>query len=125
MNNLYKDINFGDSKTYEVDFELPVFFLDQNFVDQLATLEDEVSKGFEQPLVAITGVEIILTDENVKGYTKTNIIFEINGVKFIRKFTSKVWKSQYLYQPLKVDIIGRCVKGLNKAEIEIMDLEFK
>ena len=125
MNNLYKDVDFGDSKTYDVDFEIPYFFLDQKFVEEVAEFEDEVVKGFNQPLIVVKNVEIILTDENVKGYTKTNIIFEINGVKFIRKFTSKVWKSQYLYQPLKVDIIGRCVKGLNKAEIEIIDLEFK
>ena len=125
MNNLYKDVEFGDSKTYDVDFEIPYFFLDQKFVEEVAEFEDEVSKGFDQPLIVVKDVEIILTDENVKGYTKTNIIFEINGVKFIRKFTSKVWKSQYLYQPLKVDIIGKCVKGLNKAEVEIVGIDIK
>ena len=124
INNLYKDIEFGDSKCYDVDFEIPQFFLDQNFVDSLATLEDEVSRGFEQPLVAITSVEVILTDNNVKG--RTNVIFEVNGIKFIKKFASKAWKEEHLYKPLECVIIGKCVKGYNDiGEVEIVDLEFK
>lgn len=122
MNYLYKDVDFGDSKTYDVDFEIPTFFLDQCFVDQLATLEDEESKGFDAPLIAITVVEVILTDNNIKG--RTNVIFEVNGIKFIKKFASKVWKEEYLYKPLECTIIGKCVKGYNGiGEIEIVSIE--
>ena len=62
MNNLQKDVDFGDSKTYDVDFEIPYFFLDQNFVEEVAGFEDEVVKGFDQQLIVVKNVEIILTD---------------------------------------------------------------
>ncbi len=124
MNKLYKDIYFGNSKVYEVDFEVYDFFLDKALVEQLSYFEDEVSRGFEQPLIAIKDVPLALTDENVKG--KLNVIFEVGDVKIIKRFASKVWKGEYLYNPMTVDIIGKCVKGYNdESVVEIVDLIVK
>lgn len=124
MNNLYKDVYFGNSKVYDVDFEIYSFFLDNSLVEEMAYFEDEVSRGFEQPLIVIKDVDLALTDENVKG--KLNVIFEVGNVKIVKRFASKVWKEEFLYNPITVDIIGKCVKGYNdEALIEIVDLIIK
>ena len=124
MNNLYKDVYFGNSKVYDVDFEIYSFFLDNLLVKEMAYFEDEVSRGFEQPLIVIKNVDLALTDENVKG--KLNVIFEVGNVKIVKRFASKVWKEEFLYNPITVDIIGKCVKGYNdEALVEIVDLIIK
>ena len=124
MNNLYKDVYFGNSKVYDVDFEIYSFFLDNLLVKEIAYFEDEVSRGFEQPLIVIKDVDLALTDENVKG--KLNVIFEVGNVKIIKRFASKVWKEEFLYNPITVDIIGKCVKGYNNETlVEIVDLIIK
>ena len=122
INNLYKEVKFEDSKVYEVDFELESYELNQAFVDEVTSLEDEWGNGLDEPLVAIKNVDLFLTQDNIKG--RLNVVFDINSVKLIKKFTSNAWKEEFLNRDLFVDIVGRFSfdNYINKGVIEIVDI---
>lgn len=123
MNNLYKDIDFGNSNCYDVDFEIYDYEVDQEFVNEVAEFEREVSKGIDWVLVAIKDVELYLNSSNEKG--KLNVVFDVCGVECIKKFTSKVWKEQYMNKKIHVDLICKCcINPYNKmGRLELVDLE--
>lgn len=121
INELYKDVDFG-SKEYEVDFEMEEWEVNQDFVNEVASFEDEVGNGIEFPLIAIKNCYTYLTGDNVKG--RLNVVWDINGVKIIKKFTSNAWKEEFLGNEFYCDIIGKCVVDSysGKGCIEIVDL---
>ena len=121
FNELYKDIDFGTSN-YEVDFEMTAFELYQEFVDEIAEMEGEWGNGLDEPLVVIKDVPLDLTEDNVKG--KLNVIWDIYGVKCIKRFASNVWKEEFLNESMFVDIIAKCVIDgyTKKGMLEIVDI---
>ncbi|MDU3409984.1 MAG: DHH family phosphoesterase [Clostridium sp.] len=121
FNKLYKDVDFG-STGYEVDFELTAFDIYQEFVDEIASMEDEWGNGLNAPLIAIKDFCLELNNNNLKG--KTNVVWNIYGIKCVKKFTSKVWKEEFLNKKTYVDIIGRCILDTysGKGCIEVVDV---
>ena len=56
------------------------------------------------------------------------IIFEYNGIKYIKKFATKILKEDFKSRPMmNIDLIGKVTSDgfNNKGVIEIIDLEFK
>ena len=125
LSNLYKDKEVTDSKEHLVDFILEENQIDENIVNELAQLEDEFGNGLDIPLIAFKDIELNLTDSNLKG--KLNIVFYINDVKFIRKFSTNVLKQQLINNSVIVDIIGKCTMDTynNSGQVEIVDIEIK
>jgi single-stranded DNA-specific DHH superfamily exonuclease len=123
LNNLYKDKEVVDSKEYLVDFILQENEIDEGFVNELAQYEDEWGNGIDTPLIVFENIELNLTDDNLKG--KLNIVFYINDVKFIKKFSTNVLKESLINQSVTVNIIGKCVMDTynNCGAIEITDIE--
>jgi single-stranded-DNA-specific exonuclease len=121
FNKIYKDIDFG-TKDYEIDFELSAFDVYQDFIDDIASMEDEWGNGLLAPLIAIKDFSLNLNDSNIKG--RLNVVWDIYGVKCIKKFTSNAWKEEFLNKDLIVDIIGKCVIDTysGKGCIEIVDI---
>lgn len=121
FNELYKDIDFG-SDDYEVDFELTVFDISQEFIDEIASMEDEWGNGLNAPLVAIKDFYLELDENNSKGIA--NVVWDMYGIKCIKKFTSKVWKEEFYWNGMYVDIIGKCVMDTytGKGCIEVVDI---
>ena len=121
FNELYKDIDFGDSN-YKVDFELESFELYQEFVDEIADMEDEWGNGLDEPLVAIKNIPLNLTYDNVKG--RLNVIWDYYDIKFIKRFASNAWKEEYINKNMMVDVIAKCIiDGYTKKGIlEIVDI---
>ena len=118
---MYKDIDFGDSN-YKVDFELESFELYQEFVDEIADMEDEWGNGLDEPLIAIKNIPLNLTYDNVKG--RLNVIWDYYDIKFIKRFASNVWKEEYINKNMMVDVIAKCIiDGYTKKGIlEIVDI---
>lgn len=123
MNELYKNVDFGKSDCYNVDFELYPFDLYQEFVDEVSSFEKEVSKGIDWVLVAIKDVELNLNSSNEKG--KLNVVFDVFGVDCIKKYASKVWKENYMNKRIYADLICKCtVNPYNKkGRLELVDIE--
>lgn len=121
INEIYKDVDFGTTE-YEVDFELSDWELTQEFVDELARFEDEVGNGIEFPLIAIKDCYTYLTGDNIKG--RLNVVWDIVGIKVIKKFTSNAWKENNIGREFYCDIIGKCVVDSynGKGCIEIVDI---
>lgn len=125
LNNLYKDKEISFDKEHEVDFEIEGQQLEQWFVDELAKYEDEFGNGINAPLTIIKNITLTLSDINI---SRTNITFNYNGVKFIKKFATKVLKEEMTsHQMVCLDIIGKCTINTynKKGQIEIVDLEIK
>ena len=75
--------------------------------------------------MAIKNIGLLFTDIKI---TKANIIFEYNGIKYIKKFATKVLKEDFKSRPMmNIDLIGKVISDgfNNKGVIEIIDLEFK
>ena len=121
INEKYKDIDFGTTE-YEVDFELSEWELTQDFVDEVASFEDEAGNGIEFPLVAIKDCYTYLTGDNIKG--RLNVIWNINDIKIIKKFTSNAWKEENIGREFYCDIIGKCIVNSydGKGIIEVVDI---
>lgn len=121
FNELYKNIDFG-SDDYEVDFELTAFDISQEFVDEVASMEDEWGNGLNAPLVAIKDFYLELDENNSKGIA--NVVWDMYGIKCIKKFTSKLWKNEFYWNGIYVDIIGKCVMDTftGKGCIEVVDV---
>ncbi|MGL5153309.1 MAG: DHH family phosphoesterase, partial [Clostridium sp.] len=119
LNNLYKDKEIKLGKEYEVDFILEKEELEQWFVDEIASYEDEWGNKINKPLVVIQNVDLMITDDNIKA---TNIIFEVNGIKFIKKYATKILKDSLRDKAVNCDVIGSCTvnsyNGIGQIEIE-------
>lgn len=121
INDIYKNVDFGTTE-YEVDFELAEWELTQEFVDEVARFEDEVGNGIEFPMIVIKDCYTYLTGDNIKG--RLNVVWDIGGIKVIKKFTSNVWKENNIGREFYCDIIGKCVidSYSGKGCIEIVDI---
>lgn len=124
LNELYKNKEVVNSKEYQVDFILNEDDVDSYIIDQLSTLENEWGNGIDAPLLAFENIQLYLTrEDNLKG--KLNIVFDINGVKFIKKFSTNILKESVLDIPVEVNIIGKCTVDTysNCGQVEIVDIE--
>ena len=121
INDIYKNVDFGTTE-YEVDFELAEWELTQEFVDEVARFEDEVGNGIEFPMIAIKDCYTYLTGDNIRG--RLNVVWDIGGIKVIKKFTSNAWKENNIGREFYCDIIGKCVidSYSGKGCIEIVDI---
>lgn len=127
LNKLYKDKEVIDSKIYEVDLILEEETLDYNIIFELAQYEDEWGNGIDVPLIAFENITIDINDDNIKGTKAKNMIFEINGVKFIKKYLSNVLKDSVLNKgELQVSIVGKIVNNIYNdvayPQVEIVEL---
>jgi single-stranded-DNA-specific exonuclease len=128
LNELYKDKQVINSNTYEVDFVLNEEDITYNMIYELSQYEDEWGNGIPEPLIVFKDLIVNITDENIKGSKAKNMIFEINGVKFIKKYLSNVLKDSFLNKgDLKVSIIGKVVNNIYNdntyPQVEIIELE--
>jgi len=126
LDDLYKNIENIDNKEYRVDFILSENDIDDYVINQLASLESEFGNGIDVPLIAFEDIKLELNkDINLKG--KLNIVFYINGVKFIKKFSTNILKESLLDKNVTVNFIGKCSMNTynNTGQVEIVDIEVK
>ena len=124
LNEKYKDKEVVSGKEYQVDFILEHEEIIDDFVNEIAQYEDEWGNGISVPLVVFRNIPIYIEYDNIKGL---NIIFKVNGVKFIKKYATNVLKESLLYQKLKVDVVGKCCMNSydGKGMVEVVELDIK
>ena len=60
--------------------------------------------------------------------TKTNIIFEYNGIKYIKKFATKILKEDFQNRTImNLDLVGKVTYDTlgNRGQVEIVDIDIK
>jgi single-stranded-DNA-specific exonuclease len=128
LNDLYKDKKVINSKMYQVDFILNEKNLNNDIIYELAQYEDEWGNGISEPLLAFENITINITNDNIKGKRAKNLVFNVNDVKFIKKYLSNNLTSQVLDKSdIKVTIIGKVANNIYNGntypQIEIVDIE--
>ena len=123
LNKIYYNKEITNDNFYEIDFDLDCEELSEDFVNDLATLECECGNGIDFPLIHIRNVNVSLTDDNIKA--RIYIVFYINGIKFIKKYPTKILKDKILNKNCNLEIIGKPTidSYSNCGQIEIVDLE--
>ena len=133
LNNNLKNVKFDTS--YQVDFIIPFDELEDEIVCTISLLKGLWGKGLEEPLIAITDVEVDIKDINVVGKLNNTIKFNIDGLDFI-KFKVKEddmllklasdWNNEISNSDNYVlNIVGKCSINSwdNKPQIIISDYE--
>ena len=133
LNNNLKNVEFDTS--YQVDFIIPFDELEDEIVCTISLLKGLWGKGLEEPLIAITDVEVDIKDINVVGKSNNTIKFNIDGLDFI-KFKVKEddmllklasdWNNEISNSDNYVlNIVGKCSINSwdNKPQIIISDYE--
>ena len=124
LDNLYKDEEITLGTEHEVDFELEGNEVTKELVDTLGEYEDEFGGDIQLPMIAVKNIGLTFADVKI---TKTNIIFEYNGIKYIKKFATKVLKEEFQNRTMmNIDLVGKVTHDVvgNRGMIEIVDLEF-
>jgi single-stranded-DNA-specific exonuclease len=124
LNELYKDKEIINGKTYEVDFIMEENNISLNVINELAEYEDEWGNGISAPLILFKNVTICIEDGNIK---RPNMIFEIDGIKFIKKFLTTILKDSVLNKGyIFADIVGKVsnniYNGKSFPQIEVIDI---
>ena len=82
LNNNLKNVQFDTS--YQVDFIIPFDELEDEIILTIDLLKGLWGKGLEEPLIAITDVEVDIKDINVVGKSNNTIKFNVDGLDFIK-----------------------------------------
>lgn len=123
LNYLYKDKQVITESSHVVDFSLSFDDVTIDMINELAEYEDEWGNGLDEPLIFMKDVMIDIDLVDIK---KTSIVFMSNGIKFEKKFATKILKD--LFREMTIDfvnIVGRCRvdKYNNCTKIDIVDIE--
>ena len=125
LDNLYKDEEITLGTEHEVDFELEGNEVTKELVDTLGEYEDEFGGDIQLPMIAVKNIGLTFADIKI---TKTNIIFEYNGIKYIKKFATKVLKEEFQNRTImNLDLVGKVTYDTlgNRGQVEIVDIDIK
>lgn len=128
LNKLYKDKIIINGKTYKVDFILNQENFASNIIYELAPYEDEWGNELDEPLLVFENLSIVVEDDNIKGKNVRNLVFEVNGIKFIKKFLTNILRDTLLANKYNlINCIGRVsnniYNGNSYPQVEILELE--
>ncbi|MEK4632492.1 MULTISPECIES: single-stranded-DNA-specific exonuclease RecJ [Bacillus] len=129
LNEKFKDAETGE-EVQNVDFEIPANQLRKEFLIKLYSYKDYWGYKVEEPLVAITELEIDADQiEHIGKKNKTTVKFKHGDVEYIR-FKSDTEYFETLTQSngtLTLNVVGKArvneYKGRQTPQIEIYDLE--
>lgn len=122
LNKLYKDKEVQLGSEYKVDFELDINELEEWFIDELASFEDEFGNGIDEPLIAIKNFRIYQDFVEIK---RQNIVFYYDDIRFEKKFATNVLKDKFKkLDGDKIDIICKPKKDIysGRTKLEIVDM---
>ncbi|CDG30012.1 MULTISPECIES: single-stranded-DNA-specific exonuclease RecJ [Bacillus] len=129
LNEKFKDVETGE-EVQNVDFEIPANQLRKEFLIKLYSYKDYWGYKVEEPLVAITELEVDTDQiEHIGKKNKTTIKFKHGDIEYIR-FKSDTEYFEKLTQSngtLILNVVGKAkvneYKGRQTPQIEIYDLE--
>ncbi|AZV43584.1 hypothetical protein BAOM_2975 [Peribacillus asahii] len=128
INEKLKDVEI-DVGFHEVDFIVPSKQLKPKFIKELHSLRDNWGYKVEEPLIAISDIEVNKDEVYINGSKKNTLKFTCKGIEFIKFFSSESeWESIVNQgERLVIDVIGKCslneYQGKKTAQILIEDYE--
>lgn len=129
FNNQLKDIEFDD--IYDVDFVIPSSGINKDLVLNINKYSDIWGGGIDEPLIAFTGMIIIVNDIALIGKEQNTMKFTYRDIEFI-KFNCKeteIAKIKNNGKTIEIDVVGRCkvndYKGNVTAQVMISDFNVK
>lgn len=129
LNEKFKDVETGE-EVQNVDFEIPANQLRKEFLIKLYSYKDYWGYKVEEPLVAITELEVDVDQiEHIGKKNKTTVKFKHGDIEYIR-FKSDTEYFEKLTQSngtLILNVVGKArvneYKGRLTPQLEIYDLE--
>lgn len=82
LNHLLKDVEYDN--TYSCDYILDVNDISPQFIATLASLEDYVGQGLEEPMVAIENVTIPTKEIQIIGKKEDTCKFSYNDIEYVK-----------------------------------------
>ncbi|QZY34595.1 single-stranded-DNA-specific exonuclease RecJ [Bacillus amyloliquefaciens] len=129
LNEKFKDVETGE-EVQNVDFEIPANQLRKEFLIKLYSYKDYWGYKVEEPLVAITELEVDVDQiEHIGKKNKTTVKFKHGDIEYIRfksdtEYFEKITQSN---GTLILNVVGKArvneYKGRQTPQIEIYDLE--
>ncbi|MBN7742759.1 single-stranded-DNA-specific exonuclease RecJ [Bacillus velezensis] len=129
LNEKFKDVETGE-EVQNVDFEIPANQLRKEFLIKLYSYKDYWGYKVEEPLAAITELEVDVDQiEHIGKKNKTTVKFKHGDIEYIRfksdtEYFEKITQSN---GTLILNVVGKArvneYKGRQTPQIEIYDLE--
>lgn len=106
LNEKLKNVSFD---YVYVDFIIPFFDISPHLIKQITNLRNEWGQEFQEPLLAIEGIEIERSKLKLIGKNKNVIKFLFNDIEFIKfKSSEDEYKNIVKKNINSMNIIGRC-----------------
>lgn len=83
INEKFADVDVSEN-VYDVDFIIPANQLNGDTIKEIHSLQNEFSKGFEEPLFVIENIKLNKEDIKLYGKNKDTLKFNYHGVDFIK-----------------------------------------
>lgn len=128
FNEKLKNYTFED--VYDVDFIIPASQLNDSVIRAIDTYKDVWSRYMEEPLVAVTEMNIDTKDIQLLGANKNTIKFMYRGITFLLFNTNEEQLKTFAnYSSVQFELVGRCsmnlYDGRESPQVIIKDFNFK
>lgn len=129
LNHKLKDIVINQNE-YEVDFEIAADNLTERFIKLINSYQDYWGYKVEEPLLAITDIEINKEDiSHIGKKTKNTVKFKVGGIEYMKFKSDEEFYESLINRGdrLVLTVIGRAkvneYKGKETPQIEIEEME--
>jgi len=129
LNHKLKDIVINQNE-YEVDFEIAADNLTERFIKLINSYQDYWGYKVEEPLLAITDIEINKEDiSHIGKKTKNTVKFKVGGIEYMKFKSDEEFYESLINRGdrLVLTVIGKAkvneYKGKETPQIEIEEME--
>lgn len=130
FNDELKDEDF--TKVYLCDFIIPEYDVNESIIYELTKFTDLIGQGIEEPMIAITDIEVNRDDITIQGKNEDSYCFKIGEIKFVQfkcKDDNSVmdWLKNSFDNVAKINIVGNpCIseyQGIKTLQFVIDDVD--
>lgn len=113
LNNKYKNVVI-DASEYDVDFIIPASDFTGRFIKQIYEYHNFYAHGFEEPKIAIEGLELVKSDIELVGKNSKNLKFKHNDIEYIKfRYDEDTYDQLFAQEgTYTINLVGRC--GINE-----------
>lgn len=130
FNDELKDEDF--TKVYLCDFIIPEYDVNESIIYEMTKFTDLIGQGIEEPMIAITDIEVNRDDITIQGKNEDSYCFKIGEIKFVQfkcKDDNSVmdWLKNSFDNVAKINIVGNpCIseyQGIKTLQFVIDDVD--
>lgn len=130
FNDELKDEDF--IKVYLCDFIIPEYDVNESIIYEMTKFTDLIGQGIEEPMIAITDIEVNRDDITIQGKNEDSYCFKIGEIKFVQfkcKDDNSVmdWLKNSFDNVAKINIVGNpCIseyQGIKTLQFVIDDVD--